>query len=591
MHNLEKELESIRKEFSEYKFETKEYEEALESEIAEKDEKINIISSENADLRFEVSALKGRLKQNEQEISRLLTELEIKAKSLLQYTLHKRQLEEVNDHWEKSARVLEFSRQTLEEKLNEAEENVILFKEELEEVTQQKEQELQRLKDSYNELRQELLLARKQGKKMNKKFVIQSEADIRIQSPCSMSRNSSRKASLETQDSASYIKIYANFAKSLNLTPFIELSTSSITIKNPKSRERLFEFSKVWGPNSTFIEISSEFQSAFKAVCEGKNCCFLAYGPCKSGKTSTIAELFNFSMNFFKQVLDENSAIEVSILEVYNEQTNNLISNSIVQDKKTIILCKNNWTEDMKKLVILTMNTRNKHMETFGSLVITLKFLLFNSVIQFVDLPSSEKNKSLPFTDLSLKESLSANRALSSLQLVLSSLANIQKHIPFRNSLLTKTIQQSISSNSTVHLILQCNGETEKLSETISTLSIVSRILPCSKLIGKSIRSLEVERTFKLLDNERREKQKLLILLEKLEKDIEIYKAASKGLKDNCENIERPLSSDKKVGNIVRLPPKGRLRKSSQSSVLSIRTVASPTNKPSRIPGPKIKSS
>jgi hypothetical protein len=45
-----------------------------------------------------------------------------------------RELEMVNDQWENSNRILEYSKADLEEKLNAAEENLILYQEEINEV-------------------------------------------------------------------------------------------------------------------------------------------------------------------------------------------------------------------------------------------------------------------------------------------------------------------------------------------------------------------------------------------------------------------------------------------------------------------------
>ena len=52
---------------------------------------------------------------------------------------------------------MEYSKQSLEEKLYLAEENAILYKEELGEISNKKEEELQRLRDEIKDLKQELL--------------------------------------------------------------------------------------------------------------------------------------------------------------------------------------------------------------------------------------------------------------------------------------------------------------------------------------------------------------------------------------------------------------------------------------------------
>ena len=69
----------------------------------------------------------------------------------------------MNDHWENSARCLDFTKKDLELKLYEAEENAIMVKTELEELSAQKEIEIQRLKDEIRDLKQEVSILHSQN--------------------------------------------------------------------------------------------------------------------------------------------------------------------------------------------------------------------------------------------------------------------------------------------------------------------------------------------------------------------------------------------------------------------------------------------
>ena len=161
--DLTRELVSIKEEFKEYfinrfKDQAKEYEEVLELELTEKDVKISDYESKIENLTAELKQMREKFQKNEQEVCRLQKEVENLRLILKQHEEHKRDLEQLNDQWENSARYLEYTKQELEERLYQAEESAILIKSELDEISIQKEIEIQRYKDEIKELRQELSL-------------------------------------------------------------------------------------------------------------------------------------------------------------------------------------------------------------------------------------------------------------------------------------------------------------------------------------------------------------------------------------------------------------------------------------------------
>lgn len=97
------EIKNLQAEYQEYPLfrfilQSKEYEEALEAENIEKDEKIRDLLQKVEDLQSETSILKKKYEKNENEISKLLTELEAQKKKVKVYEDQKRELEELNDH-------------------------------------------------------------------------------------------------------------------------------------------------------------------------------------------------------------------------------------------------------------------------------------------------------------------------------------------------------------------------------------------------------------------------------------------------------------------------------------------------------------
>ena len=158
-----------------------------------------------------------------------------------------------------------------------------------------------------------------------------------------------------------------------------------------------------------------------------------------------------------------------------------------------------------------------------------------NGRIQFVDLAGSERmNKSNCKGDV-LKETLAINRSLSALQDVMTALENKSSHVPYRNSVLTRMLQPTLSRHdSIVTMIFMVSPIEASCGETISTLSLGVRLkaVELGGGVQKQIETVEVERTLKLLEKEREEKNSILRKLEKLERDLTAYQFSIKE-KDN----------------------------------------------------------
>lgn len=110
----------------------------------------------------ELQSFKDKYRKNEAEIVRLQNQISKLTNHINQHEAQKRELEQMNDHWENSARILEYSKNDLEEKLYQAEESVIMYKEELDETNLLKQEEIQRLKDECRELKEEIILLQAQ---------------------------------------------------------------------------------------------------------------------------------------------------------------------------------------------------------------------------------------------------------------------------------------------------------------------------------------------------------------------------------------------------------------------------------------------
>jgi hypothetical protein len=96
----------------------------------------------------------------------------------------------------------------------------------------------------------------------------------------------------------------------------------------------------------------------------------------------------------------------------------------------------------------------------------------------FVDLAGSERAKKTGATGSVLKEGININKSLLALGNVISALTDETKkagHIPYRDSKLTRILQDSLGGNSRTSMIACCSPAESNYDETLNTLRYASR--------------------------------------------------------------------------------------------------------------------
>lgn len=581
------------------------------------------------------------------EVNRLLTEQETLKKKLRAYEEHKRDLEVLNDQWEQSARILEYSKQELEDRLNQAEETAILYKEEIEELSSKKAEEMRRLKDQFNELKQELSVLANDRQEKTAKFrpeIVLAE-NISIPSkPQSRnpskppSRNASvghsRKNSQDSNDCSQSVKVVIRVRPVLKGEVWdksnFQVLGNKLIIKEakPKAEAKTFDFENIVTPEQDEDLMYRQVNEGISAAMTGKNACILAYGQTGSGKTHTMNSLIQKSISQLSTLND----IEVSLqcIEVYNEQVINLgIAESPSKSKDPLevpeIRLGPNWSsqaldnikEAMQRRTTKFTDCNERSSRSHAIYTLIIYSAEFTCKIQFVDLAGSERVSKSNVTGETLKEALLINKSLSALQDVISALENKQKHVPYRNSTLTKLLQGTLGgSQSVVTMIVNCSPSNESLSETVCTLNLASRVkaVDLGFFIRKNLKTQEVGRTLTLLEKERTEKSSLLRTLDKLQRDLESYqfavkdrdskisllsqklKAREKNYSDvmlreskKTSDTQRKVKIDKtkaKSRNLIHLSSKEIGRVVSHSPTLTFTNSPMSKEKPSKIPAP-----
>ena len=299
-------------------------------------------------------------------------------------------------------------------------------------------------------------------------------------------------------------------------------------IKILKLKEITYEYDFVFGENSTQEEVyENTTASLINQVVEGYSATIMAYGATGSGKTYTmvgkgekvglmiraIRDLFNFVNT--QKLQDKIYNIKITYIEVYNEILKDLLSDKktspeirtdpnkgvIIQGAECIKV--NSETEAFK--IINLGNKRRTEKQTernkFSSrshavLQIYLEiqeqqnignnYPNFNSDISFgklylVDLAGSERTTATGSNKI-LVETGSINRSL----LALSKCINLivtqnKKFIPFRESKLTRILQEPLSGNGRIVLIATLSPAILNFDETLFTLQFANRA-KCMKI-------------------------------------------------------------------------------------------------------------
>ena len=338
-------------------------------------------------------------------------------------------------------------------------------------------------------------------------------------------------------------------------------------IKILKLKEITYEYDFVFGENSTQEEVyENTTASLIKQVVEGYSAMIMAYGATGSGKTYTmvgkgekvglmiraIRDLFNFVNSQQDKVYN----IKITYIEVYNEILKDLLS-----DKKTSIEIRtdpnkgviiqgaecikvNSETEAFKlinsgnKRRTEKQTERNKYSSRSHAVLqiyleiqeqtnMTNNYQNFNTDISFgklylVDLAGSEKTTSTG-NNKSLVETGSINKSL----LALSKCINLivtqnKKFIPFRESKLTRILQEPLSGNGRIVLIATLSPAILNFDETLFTLQFANRA-KCMKIHMKK----------NVLENDK--------------EIIEKYEDYIKNLREEINEVENEIAEQKNI--------------------------------------------
>ena len=364
--------------------------------------------------------------------------------------------------------------------------------------------------------------------------------------------------------------------------------TSPTSLQFNSTREKnhyRFNFDRIFPPTSTQEDIYSfGVKGIIDSVLDGYNGTVLAYGQTSSGKTYTmqgdisnqntygiIPRMISHVFNFIHEQEGTEFMIKVSMIEIYQEKIRDLLDISRVnlQIREDTIKgiyvdgCSERYVGcpgDVLAALELGSNNRaqaatnmNEHSSRSHSIFIltinqTNKKEGFSKIgkLYLVDLAGSEKISKTGATGHTLDEAKNINKSLTTLGRVINNLTDGKSsYIPYRDSKLTRVLQESLGGNSKTCLIITCSPSIYNESETLSTLRFGERAkkIKNKPKINKEVTVAELQ---KLVDQLKENLKKANARISQLENFIK-----QNGLSIPVSNYQKEEDEEEKRKEVV----------------------------------------
>ncbi|EGR28887.1 kinesin motor domain protein [Ichthyophthirius multifiliis] len=253
-----------------------------------------------------------------------------------------------------------------------------------------------------------------------------------------------------------------------------------------------------------------------ESVLEGYNGTIFAYGQTGTGKTHTmegradppdqrgiIPRAFEHVYRVIEGSPSKQFLVRVSFLELYNEEIRDLLSKNAknklqlhenqdsgvyVKDLSSFIIQNPQEMKDKLELgrqnrAVGATNMNEGSSRSHSLFMITVEMCetvdgqqhIRVGKLNLVDLAGSERQSKTQATGDRFKEAININQSLSTLGNVISALVDNKPYIPYRDSKLTRLLQDSLGGNTKTVMIANIGPVDYNYDETISTLRYANR--------------------------------------------------------------------------------------------------------------------
>ncbi|KAI3773177.1 hypothetical protein L6452_04380 [Arctium lappa] len=332
-----------------------------------------------------------------------------------------------------------------------------------------------------------------------------------------------RKLYNQVQDLKGNIRVYCRVRPSLggrldSQSVVDNIEEGMITINTPAKYGkgcRSFNFNKVFGPSATQAEVFADTRPLIRSVLDGYNVCIFAYGQTGSGKTHTMTGPKDLTENsqgvnyralsdlfFLAEQRKDTLQYDVSVqmIEIYNEQVRDLLVTEGLNKRYPFLFALQfssyaslvhvtsmydvidlmNLGHRNRAVGATALNDRSSRSHSCLTVHVQGRDLTSGAVLRgcmhLVDLAGSERVDKSEVAGDRLKEAQHINKSLSALGDVISSLAQKNAHVPYRNSKLTQLLQDSLGGQAKTLMFVHISPELNAVGETLSTLKFAERV-------------------------------------------------------------------------------------------------------------------
>uniref|UniRef100_A0A1A9Z0N0 Kinesin motor domain-containing protein n=1 Tax=Glossina pallidipes TaxID=7398 RepID=A0A1A9Z0N0_GLOPL len=297
------------------------------------------------------------------------------------------------------------------------------------------------------------------------------------------------------------------------------------------NKKMSMEFDRVFDVNITNKEIFDECVAPLvDSILNGYNCSIFAYGATGAGKTFTMlgnrryAGLMSLTINhLFDKIEDQSNGyrydLGVSYLEVYNEQVMNLLTQTgplkLREDAKGVIVSGLSLTpirnvKELLELLTLGDSNRTQHPTDMNAessrshAIFQVHIRMTDSKtgskrmvkLSMIDLAGSERAASSGGSRLRFKEGASINKSLLSLGNCINKLADGLKHIPYRDSNLTRILKDSLGGNCQTLMVANVSMSSLTYEDTYNTLKYAGRAKKIRTTLRKNVLKSNLPKEF-----------------------------------------------------------------------------------------------
>ena len=314
---------------------------------------------------------------------------------------------------------------------------------------------------------------------------------------------------------------------------------SDVSVKfDSNDSKQTFNFDRVFPMTCQQYEIYDECHETIEDLFSGYNGTIFVYGQTGAGKSFTMSGVMHEPQlkgliprlveRIFNKILESSEDMEFTVgcsfLEIYCERIKDLLNPqndnlAIHEEKSKGVYVKNLMnvycasTDEVYEVLdkgnenratsATKMNAESSRSHSIFVVTVTSKTQdgsVKSGNLYLVDLAGSEKVGKTGASGQTLEEAKKINKSLSSLGMVINALTDGKStHVPYRDSKLTRILQESLGGNSRTTLIINCSPCQFNDQETLGTLrfGVRAKSIQNKAVVNQELSSKELKKLWK----------------------------------------------------------------------------------------------